>query len=143
MRTAIDRAVAALVHRDPGLLLLRIGLALMFIESAIDKALNYSIYVGDAAAAGVPFAQFAVLAALVVEVIGSLALVTRIATVPAFLLLAAYTIAVNVFYFDFWSMDGRDAVMARKEFLKNVAVASGILLALAWITCADRVNTGD
>ena len=45
---------------------------------------------------------------------------------------AANALVVSFVYFDFWNLGGKDAVMARKAFLKNIAVASGILFALAW-----------
>ena len=112
---------------DRHLWIIRCGLALMFVESAIDKALNFTFYVHQAADIGIPFPPMAIAAALFVEIAGGLALVTGIALAPCLLALAAYTLIVNFFYFDFWNMADSAAIGARKEFLKNIAVASGLV----------------
>ncbi len=107
--------------------LIRVLLALMFLESAIDKTLNWSHYTAEVAAHHVPFAGVALFCAGAVELIGSAALLFGFALAPALLALAAYTLTVNFIYFDFWAMPMPDAIMARKEFLKNLAVAGGLL----------------
>jgi hypothetical protein len=38
---------------------------------------------------------------------------------------------VSFFYFDFWNQIDVAAVMARKEFLKNIAVVGGLLVVMA------------
>jgi uncharacterized membrane protein YphA (DoxX/SURF4 family) len=55
------------------------------------------------------------------------ALLTGWAYVPALLAAAVYTLMINVFYFHFWDMPTPDAVGARKEFLKDLAVVGGLL----------------
>lgn len=112
---------------DSHLWIVRFGLALMFVESAVDKALNFTFYVHQATDMGIPFAPLAIAAALFVETAGSLALMTGVALAPCLLALAGYTLIVNFFYFDFWNMTDIAATGARKEFLKNIAVASGLV----------------
>lgn len=128
----LDGLAARWIASDVAVLVLRAGLALMFVESAADKALNFGLYAEEVAGMGVPFAEAAILAAILVEALGSIALLTGLAATPALVLLAGYTLVVSFVYFDFWNLGGKDAVMARKAFLKNIAVASGILFALAW-----------
>ncbi len=60
------------------------------------------------------------------ETLTTVALASGWAYVPALSAAAAYTLCVNVFYFHFWSMPMPDAVGARKEFLKDLAVVGGL-----------------
>jgi putative oxidoreductase len=58
---------------------------------------------------------------------GLLVAVGRRGAVPAVLLLAVFTIATNIFFHDFWTMEGGVARMQGSLFLKNIATAGGLL----------------
>ncbi len=112
---------------DHKLWFVRVLMAAMFLESAVDKMLHWPQYMAEVAAHNIPLPPVALLAATLVELAGSAALLFGFALAPALLALAAYTLIVNFFYFDFWALPMPEAVMARKEFLKNLAVAGGLL----------------
>jgi putative oxidoreductase len=104
----------------------------VFAESGFDKLMNFGFYVAEAGTHHIPLPTLAIAGAAMVEMAGCIAILTGFALTPALLALAAYTVIVNFFYFDFWNMSLPAAVGARKEFLKNLAVAAGILAYLAW-----------
>ena len=125
---SLNLYVARLADRfDHKLWLVRVLMAAMFLESAVDKMFNWSHYTTEVAAHHIPFPAFALVCATTVELAGSAALLFGVALAPALLALAAYTLIINFFYFDFWALPLPDAVGARKEFLKNLAVAGGLL----------------
>ena len=130
----LTEAVLQFVRRGEGwvtgLWLIRLLVAAMFAESALDKILHWSTYVADATAHHIPGGSLALGAAAAVEALTTVALLTGWAYVPALLAAAGYTFVVNVFYFHFWDMPMPDAVGARKEFLKDLAVIGGLLALL-------------
>ncbi len=108
-------------------LLIRMLMAVMFIESAIDKSLHWHFYLQETTQQGIPFPALALAMAIAVEVLGSIALLTRFQLPLAALMLAGYVFVLNFFYFDFWNLSGQEAIGLRKEFLKNLAVVAGLL----------------
>ena len=66
--------------------------------------------------------------AVATEILGSAVLISGLYIRVGALVLAGYVFILNFFYFDFWNLDGVDAVMARKAFLKDLAVIAGLLL---------------
>ncbi|MGA9658536.1 MAG: DoxX family protein [Asticcacaulis sp.] len=135
---SLNDLTAQIIERfDHKLWLVRLLMAAMFLESAIDKILHWTRYVSEVNAHHIPFPEIALFMAASVELAGSAALLTGFALAPALLALAAYTLIINIFYFDFWNLPLPDAIMARKEFLKNLAVAGGLL---AYMIDALRAN---
>lgn len=106
----------------------RILMALMFMESFADKLMHWDVYVSETAAKHIPFPPLALGAAALTELLGSLALITGLGIRFGTLALAGYTFIVNFYYFDFWNQAEVAAIMARKEFLKNIAVVGGLLV---------------
>jgi putative oxidoreductase len=113
---------------DSILLVARIMLSLMFIESAVDKLMRWDFFVAEVGQMGIPFGGLSLVTATVVEILGSIMLLSGFGIRFGALALAAYTIIVSFFYFDFWNQADIAAIMARKEFLKNIAVAGGLLV---------------
>lgn len=106
----------------------RILLSLMFIDSCADKLMHWDFYVGETAAKHIPLPPFALSLAALAEFLGSVALITGIGIRFGTFALAGYTFIVNFYYFDFWNQVDVAAIMARKEFLKNIAVVAGLLV---------------
>jgi putative oxidoreductase len=124
----LDTKAATWLARKPAFLWLpRLMLAAMFVESGVDKLLHWQAYVTEAAAHGIPLASLSLSLAAIVEIIGSAALISGVFVTPALIALALYSLTVSFFYFDFWNMVEPASIMARKAFLKNLAVAGGLL----------------
>jgi putative oxidoreductase len=114
--------------RDKIIWLARLLLASMFIESFLDKALHWNFYLSETSAKQILFPVFSLGAAVLVEFFGSLALLTGIGIRTLTIALAVYILVVNFYYFDFWNQADIAATMARKDFLKNLAVIGGLLV---------------
>ena len=106
----------------------RILLSLMFIESCADKLMHWDFYVSETTTKHIPFPTLALGAAALTEFLGSVALITGIGIRFGAFALAGYTFIVNFYYFDFWNQVDVAAIMARKEFLKNIAIVAGLLV---------------
>jgi putative oxidoreductase len=110
--------------RDSTELLGRILLSILFFVSGAGKVAGYASTVTYMATAGVPGTLLP--AAIVVELLGPLALVLGWHTRAAAVLLAGYSIVTALLF----HVDFADPVQAAM-FLKNAAIAGGLLLLAA------------
>lgn len=109
-------------------LAIRLLMASMFVESFLDKLLHWDGYLQETITKGIPFPAIGLGMAVAVEALGSATLISsKFIRLGAFML-AGYVFVLGFFYFNFWNLSGIDAVMARKEFLKDLAVIAGLLL---------------
>jgi putative oxidoreductase len=139
---AFDRLAKILTH--PVLvpfefLFVRIFMALMFIESFIEKLLHWNHSLIDIAINNVPFPAISLTAATAIEIFGSICLLSGRCLRYGAIFLAAYVFILQFFYFDFWNHTGLGAVIERREFLKNMAVIAGLFL-LALVDSAKQVR---
>ena len=92
---------------------------------------------------GLPAPQLAAVVAILVEVVGGLALVAGFGTRIAALALAAFTLVATFFFHNFWAVPADMAMMQQLMFYKNIAVVGGLLVlaahgAGAWSVDAKR-----
>ena len=129
----------ALHPKTAGLwLAVRVLMALMFIESFFDKLLHWDFYVSETAAKGLPLPAVALGLAVTTELLGCVALIAGVGLRLACVMLAGYVFVLGFVYFDFWNQEGVAAIMARKEFLKDLSVIAGLLL-FACVTPVPKV----
>lgn len=112
--------------QNPLALLGRILLALLFIPAGVGKLTGFAGTVAYTASAGVPLPQVAVALALVVEIVGGLALLLGWQTRWAALALALFTLLASFFFHKFWSLPAEQAGMQQLLFYKNIAVVGGL-----------------
>lgn len=108
----------------------RILMAYMFIPAGFGKIAGFTGTVGYATSAGLPMPEVGVAIALVVELIGGLALLIGFRTRWVALALALFTVVAAFFFHDYWTMAADQQMMQKIMFDKNLAIAGG-LLALA------------
>jgi putative oxidoreductase len=125
----VDRA--AVKGQDTLLLLARLALAAIFVQSGFGKLTDLDGFTIGLEGMGVPLA--AVLAPLgaVVEFFGGLALVLGAWTRPAAVLLAGFTIAATLIAHRFWAVPADQAAMQATQFMKNLAIVGGLLAVVA------------
>jgi putative oxidoreductase len=125
----VDRA--ALHGQDTLLLLARLALAAIFIQSGFGKLTDLAGFTAGLEGRGVPLV--AVLAPLgaVVEFFGGLALVLGAWTRVAAILVAGFTIAATLIAHRFWDVPAEQQVMQTIQFMKNLAIVGGLLAVLA------------
>jgi putative oxidoreductase len=124
----LDSFLAPWIAANPAVLWLpRLLMVWMFIESAIDKYRRFNAFSEEARQRNIPLPRIAIGAALLIEVVGSVSLLTGLLVVVAMVALSLYVLVLNFVYFDFWDFKGETANADRKEFLKNLAVAGGLI----------------
>jgi len=124
----LDTLTTAQFAASPALLWLpRLLLVCMFVESAIDKGRRFSHFTAEARQHNVPFPATAIGVALLIEIVGSVSLLTGRFVLVGLVSLSLYVLVLNFIYFAFWDFKGETAIMDRKDFLKNLAVAGGLL----------------
>lgn len=101
-----------------------------FLPAGIGKLTGFSSTVGYIASVGLPLPVVGAVLALVVEIVGSLALLAGFGTRIAALVLAAFTLAASFFFHAYWAVPADQAFVTQLLFWKNIAVVGG-LLALA------------
>lgn len=105
----------------------RILLALMFILAGFSKFAGLEGTAGYIASKGLPMPQVLAFATAALEVVGGLALAVGFQARIAALLLAVFTVIASVIFHNFWAMPAEQAYMQQLMFMKNLAVAGGLL----------------
>lgn len=105
----------------------RILLALMFILAGFSKFAGLEGTAGYIASKGLPMPQVLAFATAALEVVGGLALAVGFQARIAALLLAVFTVVASVIFHNFWAMPAEQAFMQQLMFMKNLAVAGGLL----------------
>ena len=105
----------------------RILIALMFVPAGFQKIGGFAGTVGYAASVGMPMPQIGVAIALVVEIVGGLALLLGWHTRCAALILGFFTLIASFFFHNFWGVPAEAAMMQQLLFWKNIAVTGGLL----------------
>lgn len=106
----------------------RIALASLFLLGGLNKILNYSATLASMEAVGLSPAPLLLLLVIGLELIGgALVAFGRKGATLAALVLALFTFSTNLFFHDFWNMDGDIAALELSLFFKNVSIAGGLL----------------
>lgn len=118
---------------NPGLAFIgRLLIAALFIPAGIGKLTGFAGTVGYIASKGLPLPELGAVIAIVVEVGIGLAFLLGWHTRLAALVLAAFTLAASVFFHNFWAVPADQAMVQQLMFIKNIAVAGGLLTIAAW-----------
>lgn len=102
----------------------------MFLPAGLNKIAGFSGTVGYIASVGLPLAAVGAVIAIVVEVVGALALLAGFGTRIAAVVLALFTLVASVFFHAYWAAPEGQAMVQQLMFFKNLAIVGG-LLALA------------
>ena len=113
--------------KNPLALIGRILIAVMFVPAGFQKVTGFADTVGYASSVGMPLPQMGVAVALVVEILGGLALLLGWGTRWAALLLGFFTLVATFFFHNFWSVPADAAMVQELMFWKNIAVVGGLL----------------
>lgn len=107
----------------------RILLASLFVLGGVGKITDYDMFATMMETAGLPLVSVLLPITILLEVGGGLLIMFgRKFSVLAALVLAAFTIVVNVVFHDFWNVPEAMSQIQLSLFLKNISVAGGLLL---------------
>ena len=116
----------------------RVLLASLFVISGLLKIAAFSDVVVYMTSLGVPFATFAVLATIVGEVGGGLALMAGWKVRPIAIIVALFTVASTLTPHRFWQADPANVQNQLNNFLKNISIIDGLLMLAAASTDSKK-----
>ena len=128
----------AKTNRDGVLLIARILLAILFLTSGWAKLTDYSGTVAYMAQIGVLLPPVATVVAIVIEFLGSIALILGVWTRPLAVLFALFTLATAFMAHHFWTMEGAERYGNSIHFYKNLSIVGGFLL--LYVTGAGKYS---
>jgi putative oxidoreductase len=118
--------------QNPLSLVGRLLLALLFLPAGISKIGGFAGTVGYIGSKGLPMPELGAVIAIVVEVLGGLALIAGFGTRVAALVLAVFTSVATVFFHAYWAVPAEMQMVQQLMFFKNIAVVGGLLVLAAF-----------
>ena len=109
-------------------LLGRFLIAALFLPAGIAKLTGFAGTVGYIQSVGLPAPLVAAVLALVIEIVGGVALLVGYQTRIAAVVLAVFTFFASVFFHAYWAAPADQAFIAQLLFFKNIAVIGGLLV---------------
>ena len=109
-------------------LLGRILISSVFILSGITKITGFSMEEGMVAAKHLPMPAVALGIALVIEMVGGLAILFGLFTRFTSWILFLYLIPTTWLFHNFWAFQGMDRIDLMIHFEKNLAIMGGLLI---------------
>jgi putative oxidoreductase len=110
----------------------RVLLGALFLPAGIAKLTGFAGTVGYISSLGLPLPQVGAVLALVVEIVGGLALIAGFGTRMAAFVLALFTLAASVLFHAYWALPADQQMIPQLLFFKNIAVVGGLLTLAAW-----------
>lgn len=126
--------------QNPLALIGRILLAIVFVPAGFGKIAGFAGTVGYAASAGLPLPAVGVAIALVIELIGGLALLVGFGTRIAAIALAVFTLVASFYFHAYWALPAEQQMMQQLMFFKNIAITGGLLAFAAFGAGAFSVD---
>jgi putative oxidoreductase len=118
--------------QDAASLVGRILLASIFIMSGFGKITGFDGTVGYIASKGLPMPQVLAIGAILVELGGGLMLAAGFKARWAALALALFTVIAAIFFHNYWAAEAAAKMNQQIHFLKNIAIAGGMLMVFAF-----------
>ena len=112
----------------------RLGLASLFLLGGLNKILNYDATLSSMVGVGLQPAGLLLPIVILLEGVGgALVAFGRRGASLAAIALAIFTLATNVYFHDFWNMEGEIAGLELSLFFKNVSIAGALFFYAASI----------
>jgi putative oxidoreductase len=110
----------------------RVLLSLIFILSGVSKIMEWSGTSEFMASEGLPLVPLLLGAATAIEIAGGLSVLLGWKARWGAWLLFLYLIPTTLIFHDFWAFTGAEQQMQLINFLKNLSIMGGLLLAAAY-----------
>lgn len=110
----------------------RILLAVLFIISGFGKITGFEGTAGYIASKGLPMPQVVAALTIVVELGGGILLAIGYKARWAALALAVFTLLAALIFHNFWAVEAAQKMNQQINFLKNLAIAGGMLMVFAF-----------
>ena len=106
----------------------RLLIVALFLPAGLGKISGFEGTLGYFASLGIPAPVFALVATIVIEVLGSIALIVGFQTRIVAVIMAIFTLAAAVTGHAYWAAPADAAFIAQLLFFKNIAVMGGLLV---------------
>ncbi len=106
----------------------RILIVALFLPAGLSKLAGFEGTLAYFASLGIPAPVFSLVATIVIEVVGSIALLVGFHTRVVALIMALFTLIAAVTGHAFWAAPADAVFIAQLLFFKNVAVMGGLLI---------------
>jgi putative oxidoreductase len=110
----------------------RVLLALIFLTSGIGKIFSFDGTAQYMASQGMPMASLFLVAAIAIEVLGGLSVITGFKARWGATALIVFTIVASLVFHQFWNLEGMDRQIQMIMFMKNLSMIGGLLLVIAF-----------
>ena len=110
----------------------RLLLALLFVPAGLSKIGGFDGTVGYIASKGLPLPSLGAVIAILVEVGLGLALAFGFKARASALVLAIFSVVSGIIFHNFWAMEAAQVMVNQIMFMKNLAIAGGLLGVVAW-----------
>ena len=106
----------------------RLLIATLFLPAGLGKISGFEGTLGYFASLGIPAPVFALVATIVIEVVGSIALLVGFQTKIVAIIMAIFTLLAAVTGHAYWAAPMDAAFIEQLLFFKNIAVMGGLLV---------------
>ncbi|WP_448190838.1 DoxX family protein [Azospirillum sp. sgz301742] len=117
--------------QDSVLLLARLLIGAIFVQSGFGKLTGLAAFTASMEGMGVPMASVTAPVGACVEFFGGLAIVLGAWTWLAAILVAGFTVVASFIAHRFWDAPADQRMMQNIQFMKNVAIVGGLLALVA------------
>jgi len=122
-------------------LLGRILISVVFILGGIGKITGFSMEEGMVAAKHLPLPAVALGIALIIELVGGLAILLGMFTRFTAWILFLYLVPTTLLFHNFWALQGMDQIDNMIHFEKNLAIMGGLLVLAAFGAGAYSIDS--
>jgi putative oxidoreductase len=112
-----------------GLGLGRLLMSVIFILSGFQKLMHFSQTASFMATKGIPLSTVALVLTIAIELGCGLLLITGFKVHYVAIVMALFMVPVTLTFHNFWAYQGADREMQMVNFLKNLAITGGLLVA--------------
>ena len=110
----------------------RILISVIFILGGIGKIGAFGMYTGIVRAGHLPLPQISLIIAIILELLGGLAILTGFYAKLTAWILFLYLIPTTLLFHNFWAYQGAERIDNIIHFQKNLAIMGGLLLLAAF-----------
>jgi putative oxidoreductase len=110
----------------------RILISVVFILGGIGKIAAFGMYSGIVAAGHLPLPQISLIIAIIIELLGGLAILTGFYARLTAWVVFLYLIPTTLLFHNFWAYQGAERMNNIVNFQKNLAIMGGLLLLAAY-----------
>jgi putative oxidoreductase len=109
----------------------RVFIALVYVLSGINKLVFFGHGLDEVKAKNLPFPRLALTCTIVVQLVCGMAIMAGYQTSIASLLLAIFTLATALVFYDFWNQKDAQRTLFLTGFLEHISIIGGFVVLIA------------